>query len=100
MKKCNECGKEMKQLKDKTPEGIKYDYFKCSGCGEEIVTMQQLHDVAGEYRALKKYTAKLSKWGLSLGVRIPKELVQKYHLKDNSDITIIPEDDGMRLVTV
>ena len=32
--------------------------------------------------ALKKYQVKLSKWELSSGLRIPKELVKKYSLKD------------------
>ncbi len=71
----------MEELKSKTPEGVEYNYFKCKKCGEEIVDMKQLHKVAERYREIKMYHAKLSKWGLSLGVRIPKELVKQYKLK-------------------
>lgn len=77
-----ECEGKMQALKAKTPEGIEYSYYMCNKCGEEIVDMKQLHEVAEQYRMLKKYHAKLSKWGLSLGLRIPKKLVEKYNLKD------------------
>ena len=90
----------MKELVAKTPEGINYKYFKCAKCGEEIVNMQQLHDVAQKYREMKKFNAKISKWGMSLGLRIPKELVKKYHFKDNEEVTIIPEDKGMKIIPV
>lgn len=99
MKKCVECGSAMQQLKSKTPEGIEYDYYKCRKDGEEIVDMEQLHEVAEHYRALKKYNVKLSKWGLSLGIRIPKELVEKYKLKNEKEVSIIPEKTGIRIIT-
>jgi DNA-directed RNA polymerase subunit RPC12/RpoP len=98
MKKCSECNGEMNELKAKTPEGIEYKYFKCSKCGEEIVNMNQLHDVAQKYRELKKYNAKISKWGMSLGLRIPSDLVKRYHLKDSEEVTIIPEKEGMKII--
>lgn len=99
MKSCNECNGRMKENQAKTPEGIIYSYFKCEKCGEEIVNMSQLHHVANKYRALKKYHVKLSKWGLSLGLRIPKEIVKKYNLKNSEEVSIIPEKDGIRIVT-
>ena len=49
MKKCSECNGEMQELKSKTPEGIGYYYYKCKKCGEEIVDMKQLHNVAEKY---------------------------------------------------
>ena len=88
----------MKESKAKTPDGVEYNYFRCQKCGEEIVDMKQLHAVADKYRHMKKFNAKISKWGMSLGVRIPKELAQKYHLENNSEVTIIPEDEGMRII--
>lgn len=98
MKKCAECSGSMEELRAKTPEGIEYSYFKCKKCGEEIVGMKQLHSVAERYRILRKYHVKLSKWGLSLGLRIPKELVEKYKLKDDAEVAIIPEKDGIRII--
>ena len=99
MIKCSECNGTMQELTDKTPENAAYSYYKCNKCGEEIVNMKQLHSVAEQYRSLKKYQVKLSKWGLSLGLRIPKELVEMYHLKDEEEVAIIPEKKGIRIIT-
>lgn len=98
MRKCPECESSMKELKAKTLDGVEYSYFKCSKCGKEILDIKQLHNVAQKYRTLKKYNVKLSKWGLSLGLRIPKELVKKYSLKNEEEVTIIPEEDSIRII--
>ncbi len=100
MRKCTECPGTMQELKAKTPEGIEYAYYKCTKCGEEIVDMKQLHTVADTYRSLKRYNVKLSRWGLSLGLRIPKELVEKYKLKDEEEVAIIPEKEGIKIIPV
>ena len=60
--------------------------------------MKQLHNVAQVYREMKRFNAKLSKWGMSLGVRIPKELVEKYNFKDNEEVTMIPEKEGIKII--
>ena len=98
MKKCTECSGQMVELSDKTPEGVTYSYFKCKKCGEEIVDMKQLHNVAQVYREMKRFNAKISKWGMSLGIRIPKELVEKYNFKDNAKVTMIPEKEGIKII--
>ena len=76
------------------------EVYKCEKCGEEIVDMKQLHEVAEKYRVLKRYQVKLSKWGLSLGLRIPKELVKKYNLKNEEEVTIIPEKKGIKIIPI
>lgn len=88
----------MKELSAKTPECVGYKYFKCKKCGEEIVDMKQLHDVAQKYRDMKAFHAKLSRWGMSLGLRIPKELVKKYNFKEEENVTIVAEDKGIRII--
>lgn len=98
MKKCNECSGQIEEKEAMTPEGIKYTYFKCKGCGEEIVNMDQLHAVAEKYRALKLYHAKMTQWGQSLGLRIPKTLVIRYHFKPNEEVSIIPEKEGIKVI--
>ena len=98
MKKCSECNREMKELVNKTPEGIEYNYFKCTKCGEEILNMNQLHNVAEKYRVMKNYHVKLTKWGLSLGLRIPKEIVEKFKLKNEEEVVLIPDEKGIKLI--
>lgn len=98
MKQCPTCEKQMKQLKGKTPEGVAYSYFQCPNCKKEILDMKQLHEVAQKYRTMKKYNAKVSKWGMSLGIRIPKELASQYKLKDNENVMLIPEKEGIKII--
>ncbi|HLC36763.1 MAG TPA: AbrB/MazE/SpoVT family DNA-binding domain-containing protein [archaeon] len=95
---CIKCSGKMIEKKDITPEGVEYKYFKCTECGEEIVNMKQLHNVAEKYREMKKFTVKLSKWGESIGIRIPKELIKKYKLKKNEEISLIPEKKAIKII--
>ncbi len=88
----------MKELKSKTPEGVEYTYFKCDNCGEEILNMNQLHEVAEKYRDMKRYYVKVSKWGQSLGLRIPKDLAKRYHFKNEEEVAIIPEEKGIKII--
>ncbi len=98
MKTWSECKGRMVERDAKTPEGVNYNYFKCVRCGEEIVDMKQLHNVAEKYRVMKKYHVKLSKWGLSIGIRIPKELVRRYNLKEDREVAVIAEDKSIKLI--
>jgi len=100
MKQCTICSGTMEPLQGKTPEGVAYQYYKCTQCGEEIVDMEQLHAVANSYRSLKKYPVKLTKWGLSLGLRIPKELVEQYHFKEEDEVSIIPDKKGIKIIRI
>lgn len=86
----------MVELEDKTPEGFSYTYHKCNSCGEEILNMNQLHQVANKYRAMKKYRVKLTKWGLSYGIRIPKELMNEYDFGD--EVSLVAEKKGLLIV--
>lgn len=97
MTRCS-CGGTRKKLKGKTPDGITYDYLRCSRCGEEVLGMQELHEVADKYKKMRTYSAKITKWGLSLGLRIPSELVKKYKLKDKEELKIVPEIGGFKII--
>ena len=98
MKSCLECSSKMIEKTAKTPEGFSYNYFKCSKCGEEVVNMKQLHNVAEKYRVMKSYHVKLSKWGLSIGLRIPKEVAERYDFRDKREVSIIPEEKGIKII--
>lgn len=97
---CSECRGNMKEFIDNTREGVEYRYFRCEKCGDEILNMEQLHAVAEKYRLMKKYRAKLTKWGQSIGLRIPQELVKRYKLKFDKEVTIIPEKEGMKIISI
>ena len=53
MRKCTECGGLMRQLKAKTPENVDYNYYKCKNCGEEIINMKKMHEVAKRYCSIR-----------------------------------------------
>ena len=98
MRTCSSCKGQIEALNGKTPEGVSYEYYRCQKCGQEILDMQQLHKVAANYRTIRNYHTKISQWGMSLGIRIPKELVEKYGLKKEKELTLVAEEDGIRLV--
>ena len=98
MEKCANCEGIMKLRTGQMPDGISHSYYRCENCGAEILNMSQLHEVAEKYRSLKKYNVKLSKWGLSLGLRIPKELVRKYQLDETKEVAIMPEKKGIKII--
>ncbi len=80
------------------PNGFCYNYYMCEKCGEKVLDMKQLHEVAKKYREMKRYQTKISKWGLSLGLRIPKEVAKKYNLKDKKSVYLVPEKEFIKIV--
>ncbi|MFH1255775.1 MAG: AbrB/MazE/SpoVT family DNA-binding domain-containing protein [Candidatus Diapherotrites archaeon] len=95
---CPKCSRKMVEKKDKTPEGVEYRFFSCGNCGEEIVNMKQLHNVAEKYREMKHYSAKVSKWGESIAIRIPKPLITQYGFKADDEVSLIPEKQAIKIV--
>ncbi|MBS3090146.1 AbrB/MazE/SpoVT family DNA-binding domain-containing protein [Candidatus Pacearchaeota archaeon] len=45
----------------------------------------------------KSFFVKLTKWGLNLGLRIPKELVRKYQLAANEEVKILKTKEGFEV---
>ena len=98
MRECTMCKGAMRERAAKMPDGIPYHYYHCKKCGDEVLDMAQLGDVAAIYRKMKRHHVKLSKWGLSLGMRIPKEMAKQYKLTDRTEVVLIPEKQGIRIV--
>jgi Zn-finger nucleic acid-binding protein len=96
MKKCTDCGTRLASHSSRTKDGFSYQYWKCQKCGEELLDMGQLEKLAASYSSMKK--AKISKWGQSLGLRIPKEFARRYNFKNEKEVTLIPEEDGLRII--
>ncbi len=97
MQRCPLCRGEIETRHARFPDGMPYDYRACNSCGEEFLEMSQLEDVALRYRRWKRYRVKVSKWGGSLGIRIPKELATKYGIKDAAEVHLLPEKEGIRI---
>jgi hypothetical protein len=96
--KCTKCNILMEERTSILKDGTPYKHYYCIKCKDSFLDMKQLHEVAEIYRERKRNIAKLSKWGVSLGVRIPKELVQRYKLKEKNEVTFIPEEGSIRMI--
>ena len=96
-KKCSECGGELVEMLSYHPDGVPYRYWHCVKCDDEFLDMVQLGKAAEIYRKLK--TAKISKWGSAIAIRIPKEIAQKQKLKAGYKVQILPEKNGFRIIT-
>lgn len=97
--KCARCNGETIEKEGNHDDGVTYHYYSCTKCGEKFLDMDQLHEVAEKYRQMKKYKAKVSQWGDSIAIRIPKELAIEYKLKPNQNVNLIPENKAIRIVT-
>mgnify|MGYP001606454776 CR=1 FL=1 len=99
--KCPICNKgEMEKMNDKIKEdGISYEAYKCKSCGEEIMDMKQLSSLAKKYRDLRKAKEiTFSKWGNSIAVRIPNELVEEFHIKSGKQGIITKGKTGIEII--
>ena len=98
--KCPICKKNMKLIEDVIKEdGIPFQAYKCLSCGEELMNMAQLKQLAMRYRKLRAAkSVTLAKWGNSLAVRIPKAYAALFKLKEGTDAMIIKEKDGLKII--
>ena len=79
MKKCSECDGKMKELKAKTPEGVKYDYYKCEKCGEEYLPDESLEIVESKLKennlwGVERKEVQFWKSGSSVVLRLPTKI--------------------------
>ncbi len=101
--KCPTCQKgNMEKKKDVIEQdGIEFEAFKCSQCGEEIMTMKQLKALAGEYRRLRNAKeVTFAKWGNSIAVRIPSDIAEEYGIRAGKHGMLIKEKEGIKLTPV
>src|SRR3989344_1284046 len=98
VRKCSGCNTVQVIVQGATPDGVPYSYYRCPGCREEVLSMEQLHEVSERYKMLKKHHAKITPWGRSLGIRIPKALAKKYKFSAQKEVIMIPEEHGIRLI--
>ena len=96
---CPVCSGNMKKMKDSIKQdGVDFDAFRCSKCGEEIMTMSQLKVLAGKYRELRKSKdITFSKWVNSLAVRIPSDIADEFQLSAGKHGILTKDKDGIRI---
>lgn len=79
-------------------DNINYEAFRCSVCREEIVDMEQLHQLAKEYKKLRKAKQTgFAKWGNSIAIRIPDEMVKELKIKPGTKAQITREKGILKI---
>lgn len=99
--KCPTCNKgEMEKIKDTIKQDrIEFEAFRCKLCGEEVMNMKQLKNLSQEYRKLKQAKEiTFAKWGNSLAVRIPNDIVNEYHLRSGKKGILTKDKEGIKLI--
>ncbi|MEK6974610.1 MAG: AbrB/MazE/SpoVT family DNA-binding domain-containing protein [Nanoarchaeota archaeon] len=91
----------MDKIKDLIKEdGIEFEAYKCNSCGEEIMNMNQLNNLAEKYRKLRKAKKiTFAKWGNSIAVRIPNEIARELKIKPGKEAFINNDKEGIRIIT-
>ena len=80
-------------------DGIEFEAYKCSSCGEEIMNMNQLKVLANKYRKLRNAKDKtFAKWGNSIAVRIPSDIVKEYSISAGKHGTLTKDKEGIKII--
>ena len=99
--KCMICKKgEMEKVKDTIgQDGIDFEAYRCSSCGEEIVDMKQLDVLANKYRQLRKSKeVTFAKWGNSIAVRIPSDVVAEYNIASGRHAVLTTDKKCIKII--
>lgn len=99
--KCPICkAGEMKKIGDTIKQdGVDFEAFRCSSCGEELMDMHQLKAVAQQYRQLREAKKIIfSQWGNSIAVRIPKEIAKEYQITSGKHGVLKKEKEGIKII--
>lgn len=79
-------------------DDIKFEAFGCSSCGEKIVDMKQLEVLADKYRKLRKSReVTFAKWGNSIAIRIPSEVVEEYDIASGKHAILTFDKRGIKI---
>lgn len=98
--KCPICKGEMEKNKDIMKEdNIDFEVYKCKKCGEELMNMEQLHNLAKKYRKLRKAEeVTFAKWGNSIAIRIPKQFINSLHIRQGEQGLLLQEDKELKII--
>lgn len=98
--KCPICNGKMEKGKDVIKQdNIDFEMFKCAKCGEEIMDMKQLRNLAKKYRSLRKAKEiKFSEWGNSIAVRIPKDMIEDFNITNGKKGLITKDKEGIKII--
>ena len=77
-------------------KGVAYAAFKCSSCGEEVLSFGEAMAFMKAAEQARQVT--FAKWGQSLAVRIPAEVARHLGIKSKQRGKLFYEKNGFRIV--
>lgn len=97
---CHNCKGKMEKIFGEMPkEKVEYEAYKCISCGEEILTMDQMKNLADKYKELRKAKKTFfAKWGNSIAIRIPDAIVKEYNLKPGKKAELRNEKGMIKII--
>lgn len=96
MKKCFDCGKEMKPFEGTDEEGVAYSAWKCEKCGQEILDIKQAKKYAKELQNAKQDT--FSSWGKAIALRVPAGVARRLGIKPHQKARLIQEKNSFKVI--
>lgn len=99
--RCPVCNKgTMEIIKERMEQdNIPFEAYKCSKCGEEILDMKQLKNLATKYRKLRKAKEiTFAQWGNSIAVRIPSDIANEYNIISGKHGIMTKEKEGIKII--
>lgn len=98
--KCPLCTGLMQRIEDQIePDKVGFTAYKCTKCGEELVNMEQLKELAHKYRALRQAKEiTFARWGNSLAVRIPQNFAEELAIKEGGHGLLKRSREGLEII--
>ncbi len=98
--KCPLCSGLMEKVEDNLEQDkVSFVAYKCTKCGEELMDMEQLKELAHKYRELRKAKEiTFAKWGNSLAVRIPQDFAEGLSIKEGDRALLKRTKEGLEIV--
>mgnify|MGYP001561410802 FL=1 len=94
---CPNCKKKMETSVFDVGYNIKVESLHCKNCGFNITEDKRLNDALSTLRKRMSKDVKIVRIGEGLGLRIPNEIVKSYNLKKGKTLSLIVEEDGLKI---
>ncbi|MEE8168059.1 MAG: AbrB/MazE/SpoVT family DNA-binding domain-containing protein [Candidatus Hydrothermarchaeales archaeon] len=100
MTKCPMCNEEMEERMVEWKKGIYVRADACPKCGEEWLDLEEHERAMAEFATqnITKLRRSVIKLGSSLAVRLPKDIVESFGLKEKDQVEIYSTREGIVLM--
>src|SRR3989344_5435248 len=96
--KCPNCKKEMEKTIFDVGYDIDVESMHCKNCGFNVTESSKLDEALSALKKRMAKDVKIVSIGEGLGVRIPNDIVKYYNLKKGKVLSMIADENGLKLV--